>query len=211
MALDALCRSYWYPLYAYLRRSGKPPHDAEDLVQGFFANLLDGRLLTSAAPQRGRFRSLLLGALKNFTIDQHRATQAARRGGGADLVPLDVAMAEERWQADGSRAVSPDLVFDRAWAAETLAAAGVRLRAEFERAGRLTLFEAIWPRLSGVSGAEGNEAIAQRLDMTPGAVAAVATRLRDRYAAAIRAEIAQMVESDEEIEEEIRQLLALFS
>ncbi len=209
-ALDTLCHSYWYPLYAFLRRGGMPPPDAEDCVQGFFARLLDGRLLDAATPARGRFRTLLLGALKNFVTDEHRAATAAKRGSGQALVPLEIALAEERWQADASAMASPELAYDRAWAAVTLAAAGTRLRAEFAKADRLALFEAVFPRVTG-AGRESNEMIGRRLGMTPGAVAAAATRMRDRYAEAIREEIALAVETDAEINDELRHLLGLFT
>lgn len=211
-ALDILCRTYWYPLYAYLRRSGWEPADAEDIVQGFFARLLDGTLLgTLTGSGRGRFRSLLLTALKNFATDTYRATKASKRGGHIEQVPLDTTLAEEQWHMEAGAAASPDQTYDRAWAAATLAAAGSRLRAEYERASKLPLFDALWPRISGTGGAAGNEEVGQALGLSPGAVATAATRLRERYAEAIRAEIAQCVETEAEIDEEIRHLLGLFS
>lgn len=211
-ALDVLCRTYWYPLYAFLRRSGREPADAEDLVQGFFARLLDGSLLGNLTPAgKGRFRSVLLTALKNYATDVHRAAASAKRGGHTEQIPLDAAMAEEQWHMQADVASSPDQTYDRAWAAATLAAAGARLRAEHERAGKLPLFDALWPRLSGSGIAAGNEDVARALGLSPGAVATAATRLRERYAEAIRAEISQCVETEAEVDEEIRHLLALFS
>jgi len=211
-ALDALCRAYWYPLYAFLRRSGRDPADAEDLVQGFLVRLLDGSLLghiSASAP--GRFRAFLLTALKNFATDAYRAANALKRGGDTELIPLETALAEEKWQLEADSAGSPELAYDRAWANATLAAAQARLRAEHERAGKLPLFEALWPLLSGGGTAAGHEEIAPRLGLSPGAVATAATRLRERYAEAIRAEISHCVGSDAEVDDELNHLLGLFS
>ena len=210
-AMEALARSYWYPLYAFLRRSGKGAEDAEDLVQEFFARLLAGRLLDAATPERGRFRTLLLVSLRNFATDSHRLASAEKRGGGAQAIPLDAALAEEQWQADAGGASSPELAFDRAWADALLAAVEARLRREFARVEKGALFEALWPLVNGAPRGESNEAIGIRFGMSANAAAAALLRLRDRYAEAVREEIAQSVSSDEEIEEELRHLLALFS
>lgn len=211
-ALDVLFRTYWYPLYAFLRRSGRQAADAEDLVQGFFGRLLDGSLLGNVTEAgKGRFRSVLLAALKNYATDVHRAATAEKRGGDLEQIPLDAALAEEQWHLEANVAGSPDQTYDRAWAAATLAAAGARLRAEHERAGKLPLFEALWPRLSGAGGAAGNQDVARTLGLSAGAVATAATRLRERYAEAIRAEISHCVGSEAEVDDELRHLLGLFS
>ena len=153
VALEALCSAYWYPLYAFLRRSGRGVEDAEDLVQDFFARLLDGSLLERADQGRGKFRTLLLAAVKNLDSDARKAERTQKRGGLAKVVALDSVLAEERWLVDSSRESAPEVAFDRAWAAAILERAGLRLRAE--HAGeKAALFAELAPRLTG-SGEDG--------------------------------------------------------
>lgn len=210
-ALETLCAAYWYPLYAFLRRQGRSVPDAEDLVQDFFARLLDGSLLAGADPARGKFRTLLLTSLRNLGTDTHRAGQRLKRGGGVEFIHIDSALAEERWLADGTHAGSPEMAFDRAWAVAVMTRAGERLRAE--HAGeKAALFAELAPRLSSAEEKDGGlAAIGARLGMSEAAVKMALSRLRRRYAEAIRAEVAETVGSREEIQSEIRYLLAAFA
>lgn len=210
VALEELCRAYWYPLYAFLRRSGRGVEDAQDLAQDFFARLLDGTLLAAADPARGRFRTLLLAALKNLATDASKAARTQKRGGGVQWIPLDQALAEEWWQADASRDVSPERTFDRAWAVAVLERAGRRLRAEHEDTDKAALFAELAPRLTG-AGDDGLAAVGERLGMSEAAVKMALSRLRRRYADTLRAEIAETVGSRGDVQEELRYLLGVFS
>jgi RNA polymerase sigma-70 factor (ECF subfamily) len=208
-ALEQLCRAYWYPLYAYLRRAGRAREDAEDLAQEFFVRLLDGRLLGSADPARGKFRTLLLSALGQLDVDAWRAASAQKRGGGVVVVPIDSELAEERFLADKSEGGSPELAFDRAWAAAVMERAWARLREGY--AEKAALFEMLAPRLSGAV-VEGTLAEAgARLGMREDAMKQALSRMRQRLGEALKAEVAETVGSPEAIQQEMRHLLALFS
>ena len=137
-ALEDLCRAYWYPLYAYLRRSGNSTEDAQDLAQDFFARLMDGTLLSAAEPAKGRFRTLLLATLKNLATNTWRATQRQKRGGGVEIISLDIAMAEDRWQAEPAGG-PPEAAFDRAWAHTVIDRAAVSRRSMWQAGGRSCL------------------------------------------------------------------------
>lgn len=208
-ALGELCVAYWYPLYAFLRRSGRGVEDAQDLAQDFFARLVDGSLLASASPAKGKFRTLLLAALKNMDANAWAAARAQKRGGGAELIPLDVALAEDRWQAEPA-GVAPEAAFDRAWAHTVIDRAGTQLQAEYAAAGKTALFTELFPRLNGGSAADGLAAVAERLGMTEAAVKMALSRMRPRYADALKAEIALTVGSHGDVQEELRYLLTVF-
>lgn len=199
------------PLYAFLRRSGRGKEDAEDIVQEFFARIHGRELLTSASPERGRFRSFILTALKRLACDFHRAKSAAKRGGDVEFVPLDVALAEERWQADGGASASPEAAFDRAWAGAVMERAAARLREACLEDGKEAHFLEFFPRISGSLVNDSFEVSARRLGITEGAAKMVLSRLRRRYAEMIRAEIAETVNSREEEADELRYLLASFA
>ena len=209
-ALGSLCRAYWYPLYAFLRRSGREVEDAQDLTQDFFARLMDGSLLSAADPAKGKFRTLLLTSLQHLDADAWRAMRRQKRGGEMQFIPLDTAMAEERWLADASfsTSTSPEVAFDRAWAMQVMERAGLRLRAEFR--GRPELLEALLPRLTG-GGADHLAEIGQRLEMTEAAVKMALSRLRRSYGDILRGEIMETVGSHSDIQEELRYLLSTFS
>lgn len=207
-ALGSLCRAYWYPLYAFLRRSGREIEDAQDLTQDFFARLLDGSLLTAADPAKGKFRTLLLTSLQHLDADAWRAMRRQKRGGEVQFVELDTVLAEERWLADASFAASPEMAFDRAWAMQVMERAGNRLRAEYR--GKPELFEELMPRLTG-GGADHLAEIGQRLEMTEAAVKMALSRLRRSYGDILRAEIMETVGSHSDIQQELRYLLSTFS
>ena len=208
-ALGDLCAAYWYPLYAFLRRSGRGVEDAQDLAQDFFARLMDGTLLSGANPEKGKFRTLLLAALKNMDANAWNAARAQKRGGGAEVVPLDVVLAEDRWQAEPA-GVAADAAFDRAWANTVMDRAGAQLQAEYVTGGKAALFSELFPRLNGGGAADGLAAVADRLGMSEAAVKMALSRMRPRYADALRAEIAHTVGSHGDVQEELRYLLTVF-
>lgn len=208
-ALESLCAAYWYPLYAYLRRSGRSVENAQDLTQDFFARLLNGRLLESANPEKGKFRTLLLSALRHLDADAYKAASTQKRGGRAPVVSMDSVTAEERWQIDASRWEAPERTFDRAWANSVLERVGQRLRDE-HAGDKARVFSELSRRLTG-GGDDGLAEIGERLGMTEGAVKMALSRLRRRYADALRAEIAETVGSRGDVQEELRYLLSTFS
>jgi DNA-directed RNA polymerase specialized sigma24 family protein len=208
-ALEALCRAYWYPLYAYLRRSGRGVADAEDLAQEFFVRLLDGRLLGVADPVRGKFRTLLLSALQQVDADAWRSANAQKRGGGVVVVAIDSELAEERFLADKSEGGSPELAFDRAWAAAVMERAWARLRESYGE--KEALFAELASRLSGAVVAGTLAEAGARLGMREDAMKQALSRMRQRLGEALKAEVAETVGSPDAVQQEMRHLLALFS
>src|SRR5436190_6508851 len=142
-ALETLCRTYWYPLYAFVRRQGHAPHDAQDLTQEFLARLVEKDWLAGVAPERGRFRSWLLAAMKHFLAKEWRDSQREKRGGGATFVPLETGDAEERYAHEPAAPRSAEELYDRRWALDLLERGLVRLQAEFETAGKAAQFAAL--------------------------------------------------------------------
>jgi RNA polymerase sigma-70 factor (ECF subfamily) len=207
-ALEELCRTYWYPLYAYIRRSGYDPHDAQDLTQGFFARLLSRNDLAGVHPDKGRFRSFLLASLKHFLADERDKATALKRGGRAILLSLDEATAEQRYQLEPRDELSPERIYDRRWALTALERARSALETEFNQAEKGDLFGHLKSYLSGEKQAESYAQIAARLGKSTDAVRCAVQRLRRRYAELIRAEIACTVASPNEVEAEIRHLLS---
>lgn len=205
-ALAALCQSYWYPLYAYVRRGGHDAHEAQDLTQEFFARLLARRNLRLADRQRGKFRTFLLTALKNFLASQWRKEQAHKRGGGRLPVSLDFASGESRYAFEPSHELTAERMFERRWALTLLDQAITKLKEEFIASGKAELFESLKGSLGGESASASYDEIAARLAMTEGAVKTAAHRLRRRCRELLRAEIAQTVARDEDIDDELREL-----
>jgi RNA polymerase sigma factor (sigma-70 family) len=205
-ALEALCRAYWYPLYAYLRRQGHSPHDAEDLTQGFFARLLEKRYLDAADQEKGRFRSFLLMALKRFLAKEWERNRAQKRGGGKATLSLDTEIAERRYQGEGAERLAPDRIYERRWALTLLDQALAAVRQDYQALGR----EAEFDHLKGCLTAERGEIpyaeVAARLGMTEGTARAAVHRMRSRFRALFRAEIARTVAKPEEVEDEVRYL-----
>jgi RNA polymerase sigma-70 factor (ECF subfamily) len=208
-ALEQLCRTYWEPIYAFVRHLGHEFHDAQDLTQAFFAHVLAGNRLAVASPDKGKFRSFLLASLKNFLADQHDHDHAAKRGGGQAAIPLDAELAESHYAQDTSSCSIPETLFDRRWAMTLLNQALARLEQEHAVAGKAQPFA----ELKGFLSIEGNaaqyEAAAGRLRSTAGAVSVAVHRLRLRYRELIRAEIAETVAGPREVEEEMHYLLEL--
>jgi RNA polymerase sigma factor (sigma-70 family) len=205
-ALGKLCAAYWYPLYAFVRRQGHGAHDAEDLTQGFFARLLEKDWLGGVDRERGRFRSWLLAALKHFLANEWDKARARKRGSGHAPLSIDAAVGESRYAHEPTDNATADKLYDRRWALTLLEQVLARLRAEFSAAGKAELFEALKPTLTGEKAPYAG--IAARLGMSEGAVKVAVHRLRDRYRDLIRAEIAETVETDAEVDDELRHLLA---
>jgi RNA polymerase sigma factor (sigma-70 family) len=206
-ALAELCSMYWYPLYTFLRRSGRSPHDAEDLTQGFLSDLIERSALGSVDPVKGRFRSFLIASLKNFLSHERDRAHALKRGGGAPLVELDALEAEERYAMEPSHTLSPDRLFDRRWALTVLERALARLRGDYEDRGAGEFFALLSPLLTGGGTAPYSELGAQ-LGMSEGAVKVAAHRLRQQYRDALRNEVAETVAGPSEVSAELRDLLA---
>ena len=206
-ALAELCRRYWYPLYAHIRRRGNAEHDAQDLTQAFIAFLLEKQTVGAADPDRGRFRSFLLKSLNNFLANEHRAASAQKRGGGANVLSIDFADAEERYSREPSHEVTPQRIFQRRWAITVLDAALAQVGDEFERDGKGDLFAALKPLLVPGEDAPAYRDIGERFSTTDAAVKVAAVRLRKRYAKALRKVIAETVESSDAVDEEMRQLM----
>jgi RNA polymerase sigma factor (sigma-70 family) len=209
-ALETLCRTYWYPLYAFLRRQGRPPHDAQDLTQGFFARLLQKDYLRAAAREKGKFRTFLLVALKRFLANEWDREHAQKRGGFALVIPIDQEFAESRLAADPSPNVQPDMLYDRQWAMTLLERTMAQLQEEYVASGRAKLFEYLQSCLGRDESALPYADIAARLNLTEPAVKMAVHRLRARYREILRAEIAHTVSSPEEVEEEVRHLFSAF-
>ncbi len=208
-ALAALCQAYWYPLYAFVRRQGKGPHDAQDLTQEFFARLIAKDWLDAVAQEQGKFRAWLLAAMKHFLCNAWDRAHAARRGGGEVLLSIDETDAESRYLREPAAAEDAELLYDRRWALTLLERVMARLRDEFSRAGKGNQFEALKGTLTG--DAPPYAEIADALGLSEGAVKVAAHRLRERYRAVIRQEIAETVDCETEIEDELRHLLAVLS
>jgi RNA polymerase sigma-70 factor (ECF subfamily) len=209
-ALETLCRTYWYPLYAYVRRQGRSPHDAQDLTQGFFTRLLQKDYLQAAAREKGKFRTFLLVAFKRFLANEWDWEHAQKRGGFAPVVAIDEELAESRFAAEPSHNVPPDVLFDRQWASTLLDQAMARLQEEYTASGRAKLFEHLQNCLAREESALPYAAIAARLNLTEAAVKMAVHRLRTRYREILRAAIAHTVSSMEQVEEEIGYLFAAF-
>ncbi len=210
-ALSELCQLYWYPLYAYLRRRGSRENDAQDEVQGFFADLLAREALAAADPARGRFRSFLLASLANHLAHERDRAHALKRGGGARPLSIDWLSAEERFRLEPADSETPERAFERAWAAALLERTLARLEAEFEAKSRGTLFRALRERIGDTSREVPDTPEVRALRMNAQALRVTLHRLRKRYREILREEVAQTVARPEDVEEELRALFAAFS
>jgi RNA polymerase sigma-70 factor (ECF subfamily) len=209
-ALEELCRRYWYPLYAYVRRQGHGPQDAQDLTQAFFTRLLEQNSLRLADPNRGRFRSFLLVSLKHFLISEWHRAQAERRGGGAAFVPWEAGEPERLYAAE-LPARDAECLFDKRWAVAVLDRGLGALRAECHAAGREGAFESLKAFISGETATRSQAEVARELGMTEGAVAVMTHRLRVRFRELLRGEIAQTVAASADIDDELRYLARVMS
>ncbi len=208
--MEALCRTYWYPLYAFVRRQGRGSHDAQDLTQEFFARMLEKEYLKSAAREKGKFRTFLLVAFKRFLANDWDWQHAQKRGGFTPVVAIDQEHAEARFAAEPAHHLQPDVLFDRQWAMTLLERTMSRLHDEYLATGRAKLFEFLRDCLAREESALSYAEIAARLNLTEAAVKMAVQRMRARYREILRAEIADTVSSPEEVEEEIRHLFSTF-
>ena len=206
-AFEDLCRSYWYPLYTFVRRRGYASSDAQDLTQTFFAGIIAGDGFSKADPQKGRFRSYLLGALKHFLANEWHRSQAQKRGGGQVFLELDALDAETRYALEPAQLADPDTSFDSVWAQQMIARSLEKLRATFAARGQAELFDTLKGSLTGDQ--PPRREIAERLGMTEGAVKVAIHRLRQRFRETVRAEIAETVADPAEVDDEMLYLLAV--
>lgn len=210
-ALEALCSTYWYPLYAYVRRQGYDVADAQDLTQGFFAHILSRGFLKRASPSKGKFRSFLLGALKYFLADEWAKLRAQKRGGGSIPVFLDAQTAEDRYRLEPVDIKNPETLFERRWATALLDRVLERLEEEFSSANRKRVFDAVRVFLLGEKDTASYAQVAATLDMTEGAVKVAVHRLREHYRVLFREEVAHTVEAPDEVNDEVRHLFAVLA
>ena len=208
-ALESLCRTYWYPLYAHVRRLGWGPEDAQDLTQDFFARLLDKQYLKLADPRRGRFRTFLLTSRSRFAATEWEKRRASKRG-AAHTVPLILMDGvEERYQHEPADGLSPDKIYDRRWAATLLENVVGRLRAEYAAAQKEAVFESLKDCVWGGAPADDDASLCARLGVSQGALRVAAHRMRERYRTLLREAVAQTVAAPEDIEDELRHLIAV--
>jgi len=210
-ALAHLCQTYWYPLYAYARRRGCSPEDAQDVTQEFFARLLEGNWLAKADRQRGRFRSFLLAAVKNFMANEWDKAHSLKRGGRQPILSLDDDSAEQRYRLEPVEKDTPESLFERGWALALLNDVLARLEKEYDRDGKAEWMEAMRPALTNDSGSILYSDIAVKLGMTETAARVAVHRLRQRYRRLIRAEVASTVASPGEVDEEMHHLFQVLA
>ena len=207
-ALAELCQVYWYPLYAFVRRQGHGPHDAQDLTQEFFMRLLEKDYLGDVDRSKGKFRSFLLAALKHFLSKEWARAKTLKRGGGRKLVSLDILYAEDCYRREPEDNATPERLFERRWALTLLDRVLARLSTEYETTGKRATFELLQGCLTGDSDLLPYAELAPRLGMTEGAIKVVVHRLRQRYRHVLREEISQTVADPAEIDDEIRHLFS---
>ena len=210
-ALEELCRTYWFPLYAYVRRRGHTKEDAEDLTQAFFARFLEKNYLDGLSVERGRFRAFLLASLKYFLANEWDKSQRQKRGGGAVPLSLDWQTADTQFQVAATNEPSPDKAFDREWALALLAKVIERLQNECAADGKAKLFAQLKIFLTTGSGESAQAEVAKALGLEEGAVRVAIHRLRKRYRGLLREEISQTLADESQVDEEMRALFGAFS
>lgn len=205
-ALEQLCQAYWYPLYAHVRRRGHSVEDAQDLTQEFFARLLERHWLAQADESKGRFRTFLLTALERFLANEWDKARALKRGGGRQVVPVQLDTAETRYGVEPADQRTPEQAFEYRWAVTLLEEALEQLEADFQREGEPGLFAALKPCLVGDRASQPYAELAARLGMTESAVKVAVHRLRQQYRARLRAEVASTVLAPDDVDAEMRHL-----
>ena len=210
-ALETLCRTYWYPLYVYVRRQGQSPPDAQDLTQEFFARLLEKKHLRLADPDRGKFRAFLLKSFKHFLVNEWEKARTQKRGGGHCVIPLDADTAESRYAAEPPQALTLDEAYEKRWAATLIETVLARLREDYSAADRRPVFEALKGLIWGDQTLRSYAELGVALGLTEGAVKVAVHRLRGRYRELLRAEVAQTLATAGEVDEELRHLMAVLS
>jgi RNA polymerase sigma-70 factor (ECF subfamily) len=210
VALAQLCEAYWYPLYAYVRRRVVDVHEAQDLTQAFFSNLLERQTIAQADPERGRFRDFLLAALRNFLANEWDKARAAKRGGGKCGLSLDFDSGESRFRIEPSHDLTPEKLYERRWVLTLLEQVLERLRLELVEAGRRAYFEQFKEALTQKSSLDDYAHAAAALGITPQAARQAAYRLRKRYRELFRAEVARTVADESKVDDELARLLESF-
>ena len=208
-ALEKLCRTYWRPICAFLRRQGVRPEEAEDITQGFFAQLLERRSLNAVRKEKGRLRSYLLGALKYFMADEQRRAMAIKRGKGQRLIPLEQLRADAGIDVEPADPVTAEMIYERRWALTVLEQVLNRLKGEYATAGNAALFDSLKQLLPDEPGSPSQAEIATQLGMTENAARQAFYRFRQRYQSLLREEIANTVATPADIEDELRHLIAV--
>ncbi len=206
-ALETLCRAYWYPLYAYVRRDGHTPHDAQDLTQEFFARLVEKDWLRLAGPEHGRFRTFLLVAMKRFLINEWHKSSAQKRGGHITHVPLDAEDAERRFASEPD--LAPDAMFERRWAMTLLEQTLTGLEAEFSTAAKAGDFQTLKHCLTLDRGSISYPKLASQMGCTEGAARVAVHRLRKRFRELFRANIAATLAEGEDVDMELKHVVAV--
>ena len=210
-ALEQLCRTYWYPLYAFVRRKGHSPHDAQDLTQAFFARLLEKNYVAQADRERGRFRTFLLAALTHFLADEWDKARRLKRGGGREVISFDAASAEERYRLEPIDQLDAAKLYERRWVTTVFDQVLARLEKEFHDSGKGGLFDQLKGSLLAEEPALSYAAVGAQLSLTESAVKQAVHRMRRRYGELFREEIAQTVAGPGEVEEELKHLFAVLS
>ncbi|MBT5706874.1 MAG: sigma-70 family RNA polymerase sigma factor [Verrucomicrobia bacterium] len=205
-ALESLCKAYWYPLYAFVRQQGFSSSDSQDLTQSFFATFIEKEGFAPADPKRGRFRSYLLGSLKNFLNHDRERRHAKKRGGGVPIIELDALDPEARYVLEPAQSWDPEARFNREWAQEVNSRALRKLKSESERSGKGQHFEVLKESLTGIE--PDRVKMARRLNLSDGALKVAVHRIRKRYREWLRAEIAETVADQAEVQDEMRCLVA---
>ncbi len=207
-ALERLCRTYWRPLYSFVRRQGIRPEEAQDLTQGFFALLLERRDLNAVRKEKGRLRSYLLASIRHFLADERRRAMAIKRGKGQRLIPLEELRANERADMDPVDPLTAERIYERRWASTLLEQVLKRLKDDYRAAGNAALFDRLKQLLPDEPGAPSQADIAAQLGMTENAVRQAFHRFRQRYQLLLREEIAHTVATPSDIEDELRHLIS---
>lgn len=210
-ALAELCRLYWFPVYAYIRRRGRSPHDAEDLTQSFFEGFLRRGDFAVADPARGKLRSYLATAVSHYLSQEHRKSVAAKRGGGALVFSIDAETAEGRYREDSGDDLSPEKLFERKWALEVLHHVMDDLKAEYERMEKADVFASLSGFLTGKPATENYAAAGDRCGLSSDAVKMAVHRMKKRFRNLLHRHIAAIVETPDEVEEEIQWMMAAFA
>lgn len=210
-ALSELCRVYWWPLYAFVRQYGHNPHDSQDLTQEFFGRLLENGRLKDLDRRRGKFRSFLLTSLKHFLINQHDKAQAQKRGGKVDLIPLDQAELESRYENLHTKEATPDKVFEQTWVMTLLNCVFAKLEEEQKSNNKHNIFQAVRGFLTSEDSSVSYRDLARRFETTEAAIKMTVHRLRRRYGEILREEISRTVPTPAEVDDEIKALFSAFS
>ena len=210
-ALEKLCRTYWYPLYVYVRRQGNGPEDAQDLTQIFFSRLLEKNCFAKADRDRGKFRTFLLGSLKNFLVNEWKRAGRLKRGGGVEFLSFDANLAEDRYATEPANDANPDAAYEQRWAVTVIEHVLATLRREYRAADKARLYEELKGSIWGDKSTAPYAEIAGHLNLTEGTVKVAVHRLRRRFRELLRAEVAHTVARPEDVDDELRYLISVAS